>query len=309
MQVFPRRRRSELAAFAVAFAIGATAGLQARAGAGEPRPPRLEFHVPSPLSSQAERFARFDTGRLTAVMRLVGLDDPGPAIPVFLVPEGDPLARQTPGWIAGFASGGEIALFPARTPSYPHDSMEELLQHEVAHILIARAAGGRQVPRWFHEGVALAAERTWTLGDSTRFAIDVAFGGPVPASSLDRLFKGGLGSVDRAYRLSGLMVDDLLQAHGPDLAARVLAAMRGGRTFDEAFHTCAGVSVDEASRAFWHRRRLWVAWLPWLTSPGVLWTLVTLLALAAIARARWRRATRRWEDGPGGGGADGPESA
>jgi hypothetical protein len=149
------------------------------------------------------------------------------------------------------------------------------------------------VPRWFHEGVALAAEGTWTLTDRTEFALDVAFGGTLPASSFDELFAGGLGSVRRAYRLSGIFVRELLDQYGQALAAKVLRAMREGATFDAAFEASAGVTVDEASRAFWHRRRLWATWVPWVTSPAALWTVVTVLAVAAILRFRWRRAARR----------------
>ncbi len=275
----------------------AAAGWTGLAATQPPEPPQIEWRAPEALAPQAEQLERAGRGRLVAVMRLIGLQDAGPPIPVILVPEDAPLARETPAWVAGFATGGRaVVLFPARTPSYPHESIEQLLQHEIAHILIARAAGGRHVPRWFHEGVALAAERTWSLGDRTQFAIDVAFGGSVPASSLDRLFEGDLRSVRRAYRLSGLLVEELLRAHGSDLPARVLAAMSAGLTFDAAFETSSGVSVNEASRAFWHRRRFWAAWLPWLTTPAALWTLITLLGLAAIARVAWRRAHRRWED-------------
>lgn len=299
--------RASVSLLALALAVGGVkaSGFQVPAEAirdsrAAPRAPEIDLRAPAAMAPQVARLARFDATRLVAVMRLVGLEDAGPPIPVFLVPEDAPLAQQTPGWIAGFARGsGEVVVFPARAPSYPHDSIEELLQHEVAHVLIGRAAGGRPVPRWFHEGVALAAERTWRLADRTQFAIDVAFSGTVPASSLDRLFAAGPGSVDRAYRVSGMLVQDLLKAHGADLPARVLAAMRGGRTFDAAFQACAGTSVDEASRAFWHRRRLWVTWLPWLTTPSALWAIVTLLALAAIARARWRRAARRWDEEEG----------
>jgi hypothetical protein len=262
-----------------------------------PELPQLEWRAPEALAPQAGRLARFDTGRLLAVMRLVGLDQAGPPIPVVLVPEGAPLARETPKWIAGFATGGRaVVLFPARTPSYPYDSIDQLLQHEIAHILIARAAGGRFVPRWFHEGVALAAERAWTLGDRAQFAIDVAFGGRIDATSLDALFEGDLATVRRAYRLSGLLVEDLLRTHGSGLPAQVLSAMRDGLFFDAAFEVSTGMSVDEASRAFWHRRRFWAAWLPWLTSAAALWTLMTLLALAAVARVAWRRRHREWDE-------------
>ena len=68
-------------------------------------------------------------------------------------------------WTAGFAIGndGLIVLFPARSPRYPHDTLEDVLRHEVAHVLIDRAARGQRVPRWFHEGLAIVVERPWRL--------------------------------------------------------------------------------------------------------------------------------------------------
>ena len=274
-------------------AVFALAGAGVPGQVNAPRPPRLAVRAPEELTAQAARIERLDTGRLVAVMRLLGAEDAGPPIPVFLVPEQSDIARETPAWVAGFAVRGAVVLFPARTPSYPHESLEELLQHEVAHVLIDRAAGGRPVARWFHEGVALAAEHTWTLGDRADFVMDVAFGGPVPASSIDDLFRGGLGSVHRAYRLSGLFVQELLDVHGRGLPSKVLAAMRGGRSFEDAFEEAAGVSVDEASGEFWRRRRFWATWLPWITSPAAVWTLITVLTLAAIVRVQWRRVARR----------------
>src|SRR5688500_13485620 len=111
--------------------------------------PRLNIVAPPEMQAAAAQIERLDTSTFLSVMRLVGLQHAGPPINVILAAEQTNLARETPRWIAGFALTGSstIVLFPARTPSYPHDSMEALVQHEVAHILIARAAGGRAVPR------------------------------------------------------------------------------------------------------------------------------------------------------------------
>jgi hypothetical protein len=48
--------------------------------------------------------------------------------------------------------------------------LEAVLCHEVAHILIARAADGRAVPRWFNEGLAVVAERAWHFEDRWQLA-------------------------------------------------------------------------------------------------------------------------------------------
>ena len=44
-------------------------------------------------------------------------------------------------------------------PATPTGGSRSLVQHEVAHVLVARAARGHGVPRWFDEGLAMAAGR------------------------------------------------------------------------------------------------------------------------------------------------------
>ena len=39
-----------------------------------------------------------------------------------------------------------MVLLPARTPTYPDGSLEEVLLHELAHVLVARAAGHSPSP-------------------------------------------------------------------------------------------------------------------------------------------------------------------
>lgn len=114
--------------------------------------PQLTIEAPEQLAAARIRLESFDTGRLRGVMQLVGLDAAGDPIRVVLAPEGSPLARRAPPPIAGFASldEGLIVLFPARSPAYPHDTLEDVLHHEVAHVLISRAARGAPVPLWFH---------------------------------------------------------------------------------------------------------------------------------------------------------------
>jgi hypothetical protein len=275
--------------------------------------PQLRFEAPSSLAADVRRLQAIDPARLRAVVRLVGLEAPGPPIRVVLAPEESDVARATPAWVPAFAVGEVIVMLPRRTVSYPHTTLEEVLQHEVAHVLIARAAGHRAVPRWFHEGVALLAERTWSLGERSRFAYELAEGRAVSPRELDALFRGDEASVERAYNLSNALVRGLVAAYGPDLPARVLAATRTGREFDVAFRETTGVTVTDASAAFWRRHRIWLVWLPWVTSPEAVYTLITALALLAAWRVRARRAARRLaqeaEDEEGSTEVDGSASS
>jgi hypothetical protein len=264
------------------------------------RAPELKVEAPMSLQPLAQRLRAADPARLESSMHLVGLEDPGSPIQVVLAPEGSELARVAPPWISGYAIGtmGSIVLLPARLPSYPDSSLEELLHHEVAHVLIARAAGGRRVPRWFNEGVAMIAGSSWGLADRSQMTLAMLRGRRVSFADIDRAFAGGRVVVTSAYAISGAFVRDLLRRHGSDVAGRILAGVAQGLAFDEAFQRATGTTLAHAEASFWRRQTLWYRWVPVLTSSVTLWIGITFLALVAIKRRRQRDAAlmKTWEE-------------
>jgi hypothetical protein len=213
-----------------------------------------------------------------------------------LVAEDSAEARSTPAWIAGFAGGraGEsgIVLFPARAGRYPDRGLGSLLTHELAHVLVHRAARGLPVPRWFNEGLAMAAAGGTGLGDRARIALAVLGDDSLPLSRLDRAFAGGETEVSSAYALAGDMVETLLDEHGDDAGARILAAIGRGERFDDAFRAVTGRSVAAFERDYWENRTLWDRWVPIVSSSVLLWGAISLLAVAAIQRRRARDRAR-----------------
>ena len=171
-------------------------------------PPEIVIDAPPELAADRARLAGYDLRALSTLVRLTGLRDPGPPMRVVLADTRSDVARQVPSFVAGFAIGEEglIVLFPARSPGYPHDTLEDVLRHEIAHVLISRAAGGRDVPRWFHEGFAVAVERPWDFEDRTRLASVLVFGPRLSLAAIDGLFGGGEGMQARAYSLSAAVV-------------------------------------------------------------------------------------------------------
>lgn len=286
----PRRRRLALASALLAVVLALPWAARAQ------RPPSLSIIAPPALEPAAAALGRLDTQKLVTAMRLVGLDDPGPPITVLLAAEDSALARQTPDWVAGFADSraGRIVLFPARTPAYPYDSMSALLNHEVTHVLVGRAAPGADIPRWFHEGLAMAAERTWSLRDRSELLWAVA-GGRRSLEALDADFRGSAASAARAYGVAGAFVRDLLHRHGARFPARLLSRMAAGASFDDAFGDATATSLAAAERAFW-RETWWYQLVPFLTSSLVLWMAIVALAIAArrTRAARRRLLHERW---------------
>ena len=264
------------------------------------RPPELIVSGGPDTSAMARRLERYDAERLVGIMRMVGIGEPGLPISIHLAAEEDSLASATPTWVAGYAVGSDarIVLFPGRTPAYPDDSFEDVLLHEVTHVLVYRAAHGRFVPRWFNEGLAMTAERVWGLEDRVRLTAGRLVGPSLGPADVDELFAGDRASVARAYAWSGAFVRYLLLRHGPEIGARMLREVATGTPFDTAFMTVTGRSLDRTVDDFGNETTLWNRWIPFLTSTVVLWIGITFLALYAFRRRQASRQAQRqaWDD-------------
>ncbi len=256
-------------------------------------PPRLVVEAPPALAAYAREVERLDPTAFLPAMELTGLWDPGD-VRVLLAPEGSALARRAPSWAVAYADppAGTVVLIPTRTPTWPDDGLPDVVRHEVAHVLTFRAAGGRAVPRWFDEGLAMAAGRERVLEDDAREALAVLTGERLRFAQVDRLFHGGRSDANRAYALSSAFFGDLVARHGPAFPRRVLRWMAAGMPFEEAFRSATGVEFRDESANFWRSRRSLERWLPLLTSTAVVWFAIVLLAAWAVRVARGRRAAR-----------------
>jgi hypothetical protein len=262
-------------------------------------PTRLVLDPQSGLPPSANRLVVGPHPWVASVMELVGLDAPGPDIRVVLAPEASPLARSVPTWVSGYTDGvsNVVVLLAERTPSYPDGGLEEVLAHEVAHVLIHRASGGRRVPRWFDEGLAMLAARSWRLRDQTELALGLLSGPRVPLWKMDDLFQGDRREVERGYALSGALVQDLLERYGPAVPRIVLARVARGDTFDEAMRGATGATLIDIGEAFTERQASLKRWIPILTSTAALWFAISVLAIVAGIRKRRRRADLEEEAG------------
>jgi len=257
--------------------------------------PVFQVEAPPELERQAAAVRAIGHGEWASLLDLVGLGSAGAPIRVVLAPERSPLASRVASWVSGYAVPGldTVVLFPARVPSYPDRNMESLVRHETAHVLIARAARGNPVPRWFDEGTATVAAREWGIEDGARAALATVGPGPRSLHEVDLAFSGGGAATSRAYAISAALVRYLLRRHGDTAVGRVLARTGRGIEFDEAFEAAVGESPGEFARVYFRREAFWGSWVPFLTSSTVLWMAITLLALVAIRRRRERDAALR----------------
>jgi hypothetical protein len=281
---------------ALVICVGAIASLVWAAPAASQS---LTIDAPPALEWAAERVKSADWQQLDEALALAWLDLPA-AIEVTLIADADARAVRTPRWIVGVAlPPGRIVIFPERTAPYPHGSLESVVRHEAAHLALTARAGGRDLPRWFHEGVAVGVEGGWGVVDQVRLL--AALAGNPSIEEMDRLFgTGDQPDSARAYLLATALVDHVRQQHGAGVPGGVATRVAAGVPFERAFALETGETVGAARAAAWEGHLRWTRRILVLASPSGLWTMVMLLAAAAFAAQRRRRARHRhrWENDP-----------
>lgn len=264
-----------------------------------PQFPTLQIEAPPELATVRGRLQSLPPSRIADIAEFLGSTDAGTSIRVILITETSELARSVVPWISGFAVGESnlIVIFPSRSPGYPDNSLEDVLRHEVAHVLIWRSSGGQSIPRWFNEGLAMEVERARRFQDQTQLLYQLVSGGRTDLEHLDRLFSGRQSDQTRAYALAGAFVHDLIQRNRPGTCREILMRVHRGVPFDIAFTDVTGDTPSHAESEFWRRQRIWTAWVPVVTSSTTLWLAVTLLATLAIymRRRRNREIEEQWE--------------
>lgn len=175
--------------------------------------------------------------------------------------------------------------------------LDEVFRHELAHVALEDAVGGRHVPVWFNEGLAislsgeLAMARTKTLWSAT------LSGTLIPLSELDRSFPRDNFDVSIAYAESADFMRFLTRKSDRLRFAALVGRVREGQPFDRAVAEAYGAEL----------RRLELEWrgdlerrfsvIPILTGGGLIWVLVIAALVVAYVRRR-RRAKAilaRWE--------------
>ncbi|MGH7256066.1 MAG: hypothetical protein ACREI3_09845, partial [Nitrospirales bacterium] len=262
-------------------------------------PALLLFEAPEAWQALAERLRGAEPYPSPAALKAVGLKTGGEPIRVILATASSPLASRVPSWAAGYAAGRHsvVVLFPDRVPTYPADSLESVLTHELVHVLITRTAGGRSVPRWFDEGLAMVLAREWGWEDRSRLVWAMVSGTPVSFEDLDAWFHQERGSATRAYVLAAAFLRDLIRDAGVQAPGQILALVEQGWPFDAAFQEVTSRTPAEAEALFWKNQTFWNRWVPVVTSSVTLWMGITLLTLFAYRKQRRRTAAirKRWQ--------------
>jgi hypothetical protein len=262
-----------------------------------------------------DALARQAAERAPAQLAQVGLDLAGLPMPgvieLRLVKRAEDLGRAAPPmrgapeWARGVAYPElGIAVVATRRGHEPIDALR-VIDHELTHLALGAALRGR-APRWLDEGFAFlhAADDSPAR---TQLLVGMAWtGNTASLSGLERMFRGGEATVDRAYAQSYDLVaflarrgryPDKYDDGDPWPFQRFLAGIAAGETPDDAARTAYGAGLGQLFGE-WHEdlRQRYLLVPASLFMLG-LWVLAAILLVLGAARRRVtnRSILDRWE--------------
>ena len=163
--------------------------------------------------------------------------------------------RRGYAWLRAWGRYDEILLQSPRTwpgPPITEADLAELLTHELTHCLMFQRSAGpdewteRKIPIWFREGMA-----SWTANQGYRRPSLADLARELYARPPRQVFTEGesLSKTEErfVYGMAHHAFAFLVRRYGESGVQRILAAMREGRTFDEAFGVAIG--IEEAAFA------------------------------------------------------------
>lgn len=273
------------------------------ASAPVPSSPRVEtphfrIYGPDTVARSIARVAEDAERRFGRVCRMIDACDAlaGEKIDVYVAedpeafaqafPHGSPLAE----WAVGVAFPAERRMV-LRAHGSQYFSLLETFDHEISHVLVHARAGGRRLPRWFLEGVAIWQEGEALMNRFEQAQRAALTSSLIPFDELDRGFPPSGPLVGLAYAQSALFVRWLVGRSGAGTVTLLIAKVREGVSFEGAFHEVYQEPfVDLAAE--------WKATLEASASPlvllrdgNILWIAMALLFVwVAMVKMRDRRA-------------------
>jgi len=245
----------------------------------------------------ARHLARHAEEAIPRIGAELGLPPGGP-IDLYLAPDGATFDAMQPGRPPDWADGtawprrGLIFLHSPRARSGTASPLTQVLDHEIAHIVLGRAFGPRSVPRWLQEGTAQLVALEYTPELTERLSAGVMGDNLLSLDDITRGFPLDPLRAQLAYAQSADLVAFIRNEYGADAFQTLVFEMARGKAAEAALFTATGLTMTRLDQE-WRGRLtgMGLAGLQTLVSDTVLLggAGIAFVVLGSFALRRRRR--------------------
>lgn len=128
--------------------------------------------------------------------------------------------------------------------------IEQVLEHELVHILLGRAFAPHATPNWLQEGVAQVMAGEYSPDTTRELARGLLMGELISLQRLSRGFPTHPVEARLAYAQSADFVSWLRAKHGEESLRVLVREMSAGKGIEAAVHAATGRMLDDVDRAW-----------------------------------------------------------
>ncbi len=225
----------------------------------------------------------------------------GGTIHVVLAPTQQAFYDVQPGGVPEWADGtawpslGQIYLRRPRIRDSDRP-LEQVLRHEIVHILLGRAFAPEHPPTWLQEGTATLLSGEYGPDMGERFVQSVGAGYAPSLDALSDGFPSHSGRASIAYAESADFMAYMRATYGEDAIPQMVRSGAAGESMASAVRTVSGEFMPEVERD-WLRRfnRPTLNWVTMLSNWEAWWAMLAGVSVVGLVLAR-RRSVKRMRD-------------
>lgn len=208
------------------------------------------------------------------------------------------LGSAFPDWGAA-AAVKDRNLIVIKSPSHFEvgKNLAELLGHELGHLMLDKASGGRWLPRWFEEGFCQLISGEWRLSSDILLTRAVWGSGLIQLTALEGVNNFGGAKASLAYAQSYLAISSLVREFGIEFISVFLADYRTNGNIYEAFFNSTGYRYAEWVVVWQKKTAERYRLVLYIFDPSILFPLIAVLfiLLYLVKVYLMRKKKKQWE--------------
>ncbi len=177
-------------------------------------------------------------------------------------------------------------------------SLGQVLEHELAHVLLGAKVKGERIPRRLEDGIAMMHSHEWTFGQDRVVAWAIVTNSVFPLSEMERLNQFNQSKAHLAYTLSFLAVSYLFREYGEESFVELVNLLSQGENWNEIFLKTTGSDYADFQMEFLDFVKKKYSWISFLGDTFFLWAgLAFLIVFIYLLKKRHtRKIVKRWEE-------------
>jgi len=240
--------------------------------------------------------SHFSENEYKRIAKLFGLpqsiDTSAVIVTFYKKAEAPVLGIKLPEWGGGGALGTDSIFIPIDVEyAFFYKDFQRIITHELVHLIISRKYGNVNIPRWFHEGMAMALSGEIDSDAPVTLSKAVLSGKLLSLDSIKYVNRFKRDKARLAYCQSHFAVQFLLSQYGQDLLPELLAEIKNRASFDSACIHVFGLDKREIESVVNQKIRS-VYHYSFLLDDTFFWLLILILAISGFFATVLRKKKR-----------------